>query len=319
MLTIVMYHYVRDLARSRYPALKALDLEKFNGQLDYIDKNHTVVSLAQVLAAADGGAPLARNACVLSFDDGFLDHYTNVFPRLKRRGWPGCFFPPARAVLENKVLDVHKIHIILASTVDPEKLVTRIFECLSPFRQDFDIPADAELYAQAAKPSRYDPPEIVFVKKILQRDLPEFVRERIVDELFADCVADEAAFAKDYYMDLEQMRRMSLSGMEFGGHGYRHVWLGSLTAEEQRDEIRRTMDFLNLINGAPVRDWAMCYPYGSYNPTTLTLLREVNCRIGLSTEVDEVKNLTNLLELPRLNTNDIPCSGSSPPPVRVSA
>jgi hypothetical protein len=63
----------------------------------------------------------------------------------------------------------------------------------------------------------------------------------------------------------------------------------------------------------------MCYPYGNYNRTTLALLREVNCRIGLAAEVGEVKSLANLLELPRLNTNDLPFSGSAPPLARTTA
>jgi hypothetical protein len=38
-LTIVMYHFVRDLARSRYPAIKALTVDAFRGQLDYLARH----------------------------------------------------------------------------------------------------------------------------------------------------------------------------------------------------------------------------------------------------------------------------------------
>ena len=57
-LTIVMYHYVRDLAHSRYPRIKGLSIEAFEGQLDYLTTHYTVCSMRQVLEAARGRGAL---------------------------------------------------------------------------------------------------------------------------------------------------------------------------------------------------------------------------------------------------------------------
>ena len=46
------------------------------------------VSVDQILAARNGGAPLPPNAILLTFDDGFKDAYTRVFPLLKLFGYP---------------------------------------------------------------------------------------------------------------------------------------------------------------------------------------------------------------------------------------
>ena len=35
-LTIVMYHYVRDLNNSRYPDIKGLDINLFKEQINYM-------------------------------------------------------------------------------------------------------------------------------------------------------------------------------------------------------------------------------------------------------------------------------------------
>ena len=61
-LSIVMYHYVRDLARSRYPGIKGRDLAAFRRQLDHIARHYTVVTAAAVIEAAQGGEPLPTNA-----------------------------------------------------------------------------------------------------------------------------------------------------------------------------------------------------------------------------------------------------------------
>jgi hypothetical protein len=81
-LTIVMYHYVRDLARTRYPAIRGRDLPSFRRQLDYIARHHSVVTAEQVIAAMRGGQKLPDNSAWLTFDDGYCDHYSVVFPLL---------------------------------------------------------------------------------------------------------------------------------------------------------------------------------------------------------------------------------------------
>jgi hypothetical protein len=42
-LTIAMYHYVRDLERSRYPGIRGRRINEFKAQLDHIAANYHVV------------------------------------------------------------------------------------------------------------------------------------------------------------------------------------------------------------------------------------------------------------------------------------
>lgn len=49
------------------------------------------VSLDALLAARDGGAALPDKAVLLTFDDGYDDHHTRVFPLLRAFGMPGIF------------------------------------------------------------------------------------------------------------------------------------------------------------------------------------------------------------------------------------
>jgi len=96
VLTIVMYHDVRDLARSRFPRVKGLDLARLRGQVDYLLRHHTVVTMEQAIAAAHGGEPLPADAALLTFDDGYADHFQSVFPVLDDHGIQGSFSPPPR-------------------------------------------------------------------------------------------------------------------------------------------------------------------------------------------------------------------------------
>ena len=93
-LTIVMYHYVRELERTRYPAIKGRRTSEFRAQLAWLRRHHTPVTMAEVVHASRSGDPLPPRAVLLTFDDGYADHYTNVFPLLFDAGVQGAFFPP---------------------------------------------------------------------------------------------------------------------------------------------------------------------------------------------------------------------------------
>lgn len=307
--TIVMYHYVRDLDRSRYPEINALETSEFEFQLDYLESEYTFVSMSDLQAAIYDGVELPSNPVLLTFDDGFLDHYTTVFPRLRERGIEAAFFPPAEPILSDTVLNVHKIHFILANVSGNDALLESVFNRLDSYREQYNLESNQTYYDSLAEAGRWDPAEIIFVKRLLQRELDYEVRSSIINDLFAEYVdVSESVLSRELYMQPAHLRTIIESGMYIGSHGATHRWLGSLSADEQRREIDSSIEFLDSL-GASTDDWAICYPYGSYGSTTLDLLQETDCSIGLTTEVGEVSMIEkNALTLERLDTNNLPQS-----------
>jgi hypothetical protein len=168
-----MYHYVRDLARTRYPSIKGRDLPSFRRQLEYIARHHTVVTAEQAIAAVRTGQPLPGNSAWLTFDDGYSDHYSVVFPFLYERGWQGSFFPPVRAVRDGKLLDVNRVHFILAASRNHEAILLAIREFVDGHQGRDAVRSYDEYWAELARPSRMDPAEVIFIKRLLQHGLPE--------------------------------------------------------------------------------------------------------------------------------------------------
>jgi peptidoglycan/xylan/chitin deacetylase (PgdA/CDA1 family) len=306
-LTIVMYHYVRDLERSRFPAIKGLSLERFRRQLDYIGSRYTPVTVEAVLASMEGTARLPENAILLTFDDGYSDHFANVFPLLDARGIQGCFFPPAQAILEHRVLDVNKIQFVLASVLDAVALLDKVFATLPEFSSDYDLKTREAYLGSITEQHRYDLREVTVLKRLLQRELPEPVRAEIVRRLFAEHItADEAAFAAELYISVEQIDCLRRHGMHIGSHGYTHVWLNSIPAPAQAEELDRSLAFLRRFGVTP-DNWTICYPYGGFNETLLEQLRPRHCRLGFTVEARVAQiGGDDPLTLPRLDTNDLP-------------
>lgn len=306
-LNIVMYHYIRDFARTRYPGIKGLDLAEFRYQLDYLQQNYDIVTIQDVIGAQRSGDALSPKAALLTFDDGYAEHYDLAFPILFDRGLQGCFFPPVEPVRDAVMLDVNRVHFILAACDDPARLGAAIDAAIVASGRA-DLETVAAYRAQWAKPNRFDDAQTIYVKRMLQTALPEDLRHQIARALFAEYVStDEAAFASELYITPEQAKLMQASGMYFGSHGFSHYWLDRIPRETQVSEVTKALDFLRAI-GSPVDDfWVMCYPFGGWSPGLLEVLRDYGCDLGLTTEVATANLDTHApLTLPRYDTNDFP-------------
>ncbi len=305
--TVVMYHYVRELPQTRYPQIKGILVSEFKAQLDYLSRYYEFVTAADCLNAVYHGGDLPANALLLTFDDAYIDHFVSVFPILKERGLRACFFPPVKAVVAQEVLDVNKIHFILASAKDAHVLVEDVYSLLDEYRHRYGL-ANNEYYSRKlAQPDRFDSQEIIFVKRLLQRELNPEPRAKITAELFKKYVTeDEASFARELYLNAEQLKAMHNDGMEIGAHGNNHLWLDTLSAQEQSAEVDASLKFLKSF-GVSTDSWTMCYPYGAYNNSLIEILKKRRCRLAFTTQ-ENIAVLTkgNALTLARLDTNDFP-------------
>ena len=77
---ILIYHSVPDSAEG-----------SFEAQLRFLKSNYNVVPLEEIVTGIQGGVVDNRRVAI-SFDDGFLDNYSNAFPLLQRHDIPATFF-----------------------------------------------------------------------------------------------------------------------------------------------------------------------------------------------------------------------------------
>lgn len=314
-LTVVMYHYVREIPFTRYPEIKGLLTSQFKEQLAYLKKYYTFVTVADCLSALYNETNLPSNACLLTFDDAYIDHFVTVFPILEENRIQGCFFLPAKAILTHEVIDVNKIHFILTSAYkDLGQLISDIYACLDKYRSQYQLKSNSHYYSKLAVKYRFDPAEIIFIKRLLQVELEENVRKLITDELFQKYVTkDEKSFSRELYMDLDQIKCMSRNRMYIGSQGSDHCWLNKLPPERQESEIDESLKFLGLVN-APTENWVMCYPYGAYNDSLIEILKKKGCSFAFTSKLG-IANFCkeNAYTLERLDTNDLPKTANSEP------
>lgn len=307
-LKIVMYHYVREISNSQYSGIKGLERNLFIEQINYMLANYNIIKIEDVIESIDNQRPLPENSILLTFDDGYADHYEVVYPILMKYNIKGTFFVPAKTIKESVVLDVNKIHYILALTKDIKDLVKELKTQIGIYSKDYCLEPFDDYYTRLAIPNRWDDGDTIFVKRILQRELPIIVRSKMLNNIFEKIVGvNESEFSKELYMNTDQMKEMLSDGQHIGSHAYNHYWLGYETYDEQYSELSKSLEFLKSI-GVSSDKWTIGYPQGSYNDNTLTILKQLNCRLGICTRVDTVKGQLKECDryiLPRIDTNDV--------------
>lgn len=304
---VVMYHYVRKIKDSKYPGIKGLEFDLFREQIAWLIKNFSVITIDDALEQFESNkAILPENACLLTFDDGYSDHYEYVLPILKKYGVQGSFFIPAKTILEKTVLDVNKIHFILAIG-DVKEIISKVFNIMEQYRKEgWKIEPNEQLFKKLAVTERFDTKEVVFVKRLLQNELPEQIRHSITSKLFQECVKmSEEEFSEELYLNMGQIQYMKECGMYIGPHGYQHYWLGEIKEEEMQKDIDVSLNALASFIDS--NRWVMNYPYGSYNQAVIDYIKKKGCKMAFSTEVAEaVLNGESRYTIPRFDTNDFP-------------
>ena len=306
-VTIIMYHYIRDLQNSRFPGIKGLDKEKFIGQIEYLKKHYNFVTMEEVIHCIETKDNLPPKAVLLTFDDAYIDHYLNVFPILDEYQIQGSFYAPVKAITEHVVLDVNKIHFILASQTNQYAIIKDIELWLAKHQKEYQLENFDYYYKKLAYPGRYDTKDVIFIKRLLQVELGEKIRMELVDILFLKYVGmSESAFSRELYMDKKQLETMLRHGMHIGSHGFNHYWWNHLSKVQLEIEIDLSMKFLDEI-GVDMTNWTACYPYGSYDQKSVDMLGEKGCKVALTTEV-RVADLEkdHRFLMPRFDTNDFP-------------
>ena len=298
-----MYHYVREVKKSKYPNLNALEFSEFKNQIKYFKKNFDILDNDQFYEIIKNKKISKKPSILLTFDDGYIDHYNYVYPYLKKHNISGIFYTPVKTIQNEIVLDANKIQFILEKENNKNKVLKLIFYYIKKFfKKDPD-----KLYLNKINvKDRYNDKKTMLIKNLLQYHLPKKIRKKVIDLVFKDILdMEEKEFSKSLYMNKNHIVEMNKDFMAFGSHGYYHDWLEYLDKKDQEKEILSSINFFKKL-GTFNKSFSVCYPFGSYNKMTLKILKKYNISFAISGKVGGVveNNLKNNLTLPRYDTTD---------------
>lgn len=161
VVPILMYHVISAPPAGVANAELWVDRHVFAEQMQALRQaGYEAVTLRQAYDGWRRGAPLPKRPVVISFDDGYLSHYTHAKPVLRRLGWPGVLNLELKA-LGPGGLTVKQVRALLAAgweldshtlthpdltTLDDAALRHELVESRRSLRRRFGVPVDFLAY-----------------------------------------------------------------------------------------------------------------------------------------------------------------------------
>ena len=309
-INIVAYHYIREIKNSKFKNLRGIEYNFFKKQIKFYKKNFNIISPDDLIEILNKKKKYNKPCLLLTFDDGYIDHYKYVFPLLVKEKIKGCFYPPIN-IFRGEVLDVNKIHFILEKCQD----TLMLFDVLRLYlKKNYNLDINKEKLKKINSISKINPTSIpeyddastILIKKLLQNYLPAKIRKSACNYLFKKFVKiDLKIFSKQLYLNLKQLKEMDKAGMHIGCHGVNHIRWKTWSFKKQLNEIKESKKFFEKkkIN---TKNFSVCYPYGSYNQNSAKVLEKLGIKFGLTCDHGNftVNKKSNKYKLPRFDAND---------------
>jgi|SaaInlStandDraft_4_1057021.scaffolds.fasta_scaffold28030_2 peptidoglycan/xylan/chitin deacetylase (PgdA/CDA1 family) len=303
-MKVIMYHYVRPFNCDE-PYWRALLVDDFIRQLDYFEKKFGFISKEDFILSMQ--KKRAVKGIVLTFDDGFSDHYKYVFPELiKRKIW-GIFYIPTLPYMGNKILDVHRIHLLLGR-YGGKRIADSLNNLVNTNMLSYSHISEFHTFQSYKK--NYDN-DTDYVKRLLNYFISYKYKTKIIDQLMSIYYPNSEHLCKYFYMKRNEIKEMYKAGMVFGSHTVNHPVMSKLSLEMQKYEVDESFKIVDSI--VPTSELkTFCYPYGgfhSFTNETEKLLISANCDFSFNVESKNVNNKylkDRIQALPRFNCNEFP-------------
>ena len=305
----VMYHYVREYSEA-LPNFRFLDVRNFRKQLDFFEQTRGFVTFDEWCRyLSDGSMPSTDGKVLLTFDDAMSCHFRYVFPELKSRNLWGIFYIPTLPYTENRILEVHKIHLLCGAFEGNQLLryaLSIVSEEMIPFKR-------REEFRKSTYTHQDNYGGISEFKRLLNYYIDYAYRSETID-----AIARKFGFdfeVSDFYVTADQIVEMASSDMVIGSHTSSHPVMSKLSVQEQAIEIESSFAFLSSICKLPLRTY--CHPYGgfhSFTEDTVRLLNENAVDFSFNVESREISaddKVHSIQFLPRFDCNQLPFGSAS--------
>ncbi len=304
---ILLYHRITELAND--PHLLAVDPDNFASHLDLIRRHATPVRLQELVEAVKGGGVVDR-AVVVTFDDGYADNLHQAKPLLERLEVPATVFVTAGQVGAGHEFWWDELDRLL---LQPGSLPPKVRLEFGERTIERDLGESAE-YPPAAfwrdsdwhleKDGRPTSRHSLFLELFAWFiTLPDHGKQSLLADLREWAEVDWTGRVTHRTLTWEEVSHLREPGLvDIGAHTMTHPDLVRLTADEQEDEIQRCKERLESRLNTPVTHFA--FPHGSYNPTTVTCVREAGFISSCTSHTAPVWKGADPLQLPRIGVRN---------------
>jgi peptidoglycan/xylan/chitin deacetylase (PgdA/CDA1 family) len=277
---VLTYHRVLpagDIPRSWSHPTIIVSSETFEVHMRLLRRWFNPLTLAEFTDRLLSGRGFAPGSCLVTFDDGWADTYTEAWPSLRRHAIPAVVFLPVQYIGTGTMFWQEEMGALL----------------LGVWQRVREAPASAGRAGEIMK--------AVGLSRMLEAS--EATARATAHDLVRSCkrhgtdvVPILAALRElnggppslpvDGFMNWTQVREMAAAGVAFGGHGVTHRLLPSVPEAELRHEVGSPRRVISDHLGHETTSFA--YPNGDWNQPVADAVRHEGYAVAFSTDEGQV-------------------------------
>jgi len=268
-----------------------VSLQNFKRQMGWIQAYFSILPLQELVLRLQTNKDIS-GCCALTFDDGWVDNYHNVYPIIKQYEIPITVFLATGFIGTGKWFW-------------PEKVADFLFLVASG-KTDTGL-VSKNLKESLLKNRLFNKKEL---KTVIQgyienlKHYPSNLRQKLLEEMNSACQNDKTLSLR-YLMNWNEIREMSSSGLvDFGSHTVNHRLLDQISPDQAVYEVLNSKDQIELETGQ--RCLLFAYPNGNYTGELIHILKETGMSAAVTTQRGYVthRRSLSLLELPRISIHE---------------
>jgi len=275
-LLVLTYHRISDT--SDYEDSLKVSKNIFEKQIQYLKNNYTILSGEELSDIIRNKKPFPDNSCLITFDDGWRDNYTNAYPILKKYKIPAIIFISTDFISTYNIFWHEQLQELLKNI--PANTINKELDKLLS-----DWPGDirkliSEALKQPNSKRQLKISELISTLKLVD---PEKIDELIIklSKIYNQKLIDESLM-----LSWNEINEMSQNNICFGSHTKSHAILTQVSHNSVIKELKESKDIIENKLGKQVH--YLSYPNGNYNKDILNVAKKngylagFTCKTGLN-------------------------------------
>ncbi len=272
---IVMYHGVTRKNQAHINK-RHVTVENFDGQIAVFKKNYEIVAVSEFF---DNLVKSSKPKICLTFDDGYKNNLDSALPVLRKHNASAAIYITGLAEMHYPIIWAD--YLDLTERHSTGRKINVLGHSFINVSGSFISESSGQSLREVI---RYLSPGYEFKVALIEAlgwDLKAF-----------DKVADREVWELVTGQEIKQLASEKL--ITIGSHGYYHNNLGSLDAEEAKDEMIKSVQYLQQLAGKPIQ--TIAYPDGSYNAEVKQAAKDLGMIYQLAAEgFRDEKDLTDTI------------------------
>jgi len=270
-LRILYYHRI-NYKLDNYYFDTGISLDTFKKQILYFKYKYKIISLSKAIKKAENGESL-QGYMVITFDDGFAECYTYIYPFLKEHNIPATYYL-IENTLNNKDLMWRNKLVAIENIITPKKKKLIVNQLAEKQSRELDLSKS-----------------LLEISNLWEMKEKDELANFLWNQAQIGTLEGYLAEYQPYLMD-SQVFEMLENNQEIGSHTNTHPFCSKLSKEEVYNEIILSVKSLNNKFDSTIQ--SLSYPFGDRASEEMEqyIMDNTNINTFLGIE-DRISNLEN--------------------------